>query len=303
MDAFIALLKKAMEKKELGVNSLASISGVSGAHISRILNGHRSAPSPKTIKKLADALNVDYNEFMKAAGHIDLCSILSNTPETINPIRETFTDYFKYLRDNHNEALVIEIMKNHEGMSKATAIAVLNHIVDNFKSLPIETQTQLFNSLVDKIELTGDEIKISANMPISSGGVCNNTISLPVYGEVRAGVDGYVLQEFLGTEPWIAKNGKYQNCYMLKIKGDNMYPRYFPGDYAVVMPQCDVESGDSAIVMVDDEEGLIKRIKKVPNGIILQSDNHLYEDREFYNEEANRVHIIGKVVDIKPSRL
>jgi repressor LexA len=143
-------------------------------------------------------------------------------------------------------------------------------------------------------------------MSVPSGKILlvgNPTISLPVYGEVRAGAGGYTLHEDLGTKPWVVTNGNYQDCYMLKIKGDGMYPRFFPGDYAVVVPQCDVESGEPAIVMVDDEEGLIRRIKKVPNGMILHADNPLYEDREFYNEETARVHIIGRVIDIKPGRV
>lgn len=143
------------------------------------------------------------------------------------------------------------------------------------------------------------EVLPKAAIPLENARV----ISLPVYGKVRAGVGGIALQEYLGTQSWIVKNGYCDGCYMLKIEGDSMYPRYFPGDFAIVRPQSDVDNGDVAIVIVDGEEGTIKRIKKVPNGIILQSDNSLHKDREFYGKDAAGVMIVGKVIDIKPGRL
>lgn len=131
-----------------------------------------------------------------------------------------------------------------------------------------------------------------------------NTYTLPIYGEVTAGPGGYALNEFLGTEQWITtKNGDGENYFMLRIKGDSMYPRFFPGDFVVVKPQNDVDSGDPAIIIIDGEEGTLKRVKKVANGMILCSDNSLYPDREFFDEKAASVKIIGKVVDLKPGRL
>ncbi|MCC5468363.1 helix-turn-helix domain-containing protein [Pelosinus baikalensis] len=70
MPTFGEYLKLLMENHKIGVNDLAELSGVSGAHISRIINGKRSAPTPKTLKKIATALNESYEELMKVAGHI-----------------------------------------------------------------------------------------------------------------------------------------------------------------------------------------------------------------------------------------
>ena len=132
-----------------------------------------------------------------------------------------------------------------------------------------------------------------------------NIYTLPIYGEVTAGPGGYALHEFLGTEQWITtKNGDGENYFILRIKGDSMYPRYFPGDFVVVKLQNEVDTGDSAmVIIIDGEEGTLTRVKKVANGIILHSDNSLYPDREFFDEKTAAVKIIGKVVDIKPGRL
>lgn len=55
----------------MSVNQLAMYSGVSAAGISRIENGKRGVPKPLTIKKLARALKVPYEDLMLLAGYIE----------------------------------------------------------------------------------------------------------------------------------------------------------------------------------------------------------------------------------------
>ncbi|MFD0679936.1 MULTISPECIES: helix-turn-helix domain-containing protein [unclassified Paenibacillus] len=63
-------LKKARESKGVSVNQLALESGISNAQISRIENGRRGIPKPETIRKLAEALQIPYEEMMEKAGHM-----------------------------------------------------------------------------------------------------------------------------------------------------------------------------------------------------------------------------------------
>lgn len=68
---FAFLLKQA--KGDRSINQYALHSGISAAHISRLLRELLDTPpSPETIKLLADkAMNdVTYNDLMKAAGHL-----------------------------------------------------------------------------------------------------------------------------------------------------------------------------------------------------------------------------------------
>jgi transcriptional regulator with XRE-family HTH domain len=67
---FGSYLKSVRVQKGISVNQLALQSGISNAQISRIENGLRGTPKPKTIRKLADALKVSYEEMMDQAGHI-----------------------------------------------------------------------------------------------------------------------------------------------------------------------------------------------------------------------------------------
>lgn len=67
---FGAYMKKLREERKFSVRQLAMKAGVSPAQVSRMETGDRGTPRPETIKKLAIALNVDYEHLMKKAGYI-----------------------------------------------------------------------------------------------------------------------------------------------------------------------------------------------------------------------------------------
>lgn len=67
---FGKFLKKKRTAKGYSVNQLALYSGISNAQISRLESGKRNPPKPETLKKLADTLDIDYNELLEAAGYI-----------------------------------------------------------------------------------------------------------------------------------------------------------------------------------------------------------------------------------------
>jgi transcriptional regulator with XRE-family HTH domain len=62
----------ALAKGDRSINNFALKSGVTAAHISRLLRGMvGNPPIPQTLKKIADNAhnNVSYEELMRAAGH------------------------------------------------------------------------------------------------------------------------------------------------------------------------------------------------------------------------------------------
>ncbi|MFN2744314.1 MULTISPECIES: transcriptional regulator [Bacillus] len=88
MTDFGSRLRELRERKKLTVNQLAMYSGVSSAGISRIENGHRGVPKPATIRKLADALKIPYEELMASAGYISAAAVNESRSgyDTINNI-------------------------------------------------------------------------------------------------------------------------------------------------------------------------------------------------------------------------
>lgn len=125
-------------------------------------------------------------------------------------------------------------------------------------------------------------------------------ILVPIIGTVKAGPDGLAYEDHMGME-WADEDATNGGDYVyLVVKGDSMINEgILPGDLALVRIQPDVNSGDLAVVIVDKEEGALKRVLKRGTGIILQSANPEYPDRLFAGEDVEKVKIVGKVKEIK----
>ncbi|GGG06821.1 hypothetical protein GCM10010912_59370 [Paenibacillus albidus] len=67
---FGVYLKQLREAQGLTINQLAAAAGISGSQISRIENGLRGVPKPATLRKIADATGVSYEELMDHAGYL-----------------------------------------------------------------------------------------------------------------------------------------------------------------------------------------------------------------------------------------
>jgi HTH-type transcriptional regulator, competence development regulator len=69
-DTFGGYLKELREQKGLTINQLAVLAGISASQISRIENGLRGVPKPATLRKIAEATEVPYEELMAQAGYL-----------------------------------------------------------------------------------------------------------------------------------------------------------------------------------------------------------------------------------------
>ena len=67
---FGSYLKEMRENKGWSINQLAQAADISGSQISRIENGLRGIPKPQTLRKMAEALEVPYEELMNKAGYL-----------------------------------------------------------------------------------------------------------------------------------------------------------------------------------------------------------------------------------------
>lgn len=63
-------MRQLRESKGLTINQLASAAGISGSQISRIENGLRGVPKPATLRKIAEATGIAYEELMNHAGYL-----------------------------------------------------------------------------------------------------------------------------------------------------------------------------------------------------------------------------------------
>lgn len=90
------------------------------------------------------------------------------------------------------------------------------------------------------------------------------------------------------------------NCdFTLVCKGDSMInARIFDGDVVYIKQQPDVENGEIAAVLINDEATL-KKVYKYPDKLVLRACNPLYDDFVYTADEATNIHILGKAVVFK----
>ncbi len=129
-------------------------------------------------------------------------------------------------------------------------------------------------------------------------------VRIPILGYVVAGIPIYAIQDILGYEEISHELSNTGEFFALRIKGDSMEPTFTDGDTIIVRQQPDVESNEIAVVLVNGDEGTVKRIKKDDNGIVLIGDNAIAFSPQFYsNDDIERlpVKIVGKVVELRRS--
>jgi repressor LexA len=81
-----------------------------------------------------------------------------------------------------------------------------------------------------------------------------------------------------------------------------MEPKLYNGDVVIVRRQPDIESGETAIVLVNGDEATVKQIKKEKNGILLIGHNtDVYAPHFYSNEDIENmpVQVLGKVIELR----
>ena len=117
---------------------------------------------------------------------------------------------------------------------------------------------------------------------------------------LKAGYDLWTNQDVEGYLE-VGKRDAERGDYFLRVVGDSMVGSHIYEDDLVFVQQCNsVNSGDIAIVMID-EKVTIKKVYFKNDNLILVASNLKYDDRYFDQEEIERqnIQIIGKVLFVR----
>lgn len=130
----------------------------------------------------------------------------------------------------------------------------------------------------------------------------NPVVSIPILGTVKAGYDYLAQENWIGAidvETSLVGNGK--EYFALKIKGDSMAPVFIENDIVIIKKQDDCENNEFAVVIINGDEGTLKKVKKTDSGIILQPLNPAYGPVMYTYEEVQTIpiKIIGIVKQLK----
>jgi repressor LexA len=118
-------------------------------------------------------------------------------------------------------------------------------------------------------------------------------VKVPLLGTIACG-EPILAEE--NIEDYINMPEKAKGTFALRCKGDSMInARIFDGDIVFIREQPEVENGEIAAVLIDDEATL-KRVYKTENSIELRPENPTFKPLYYQKEEMNKVRILGKAV-------
>lgn len=116
--------------------------------------------------------------------------------------------------------------------------------------------------------------------------------ALPLLGEIAAGTPIYADQQLETT----TCDDSLHCDFALRVRGDSMTGvRINDGDVVFIRSQADVDDGEIAAVLVNDEATL-KRVYHIPNGLQLLAANPKYAPMIYTVDSCDTIRILGKAV-------
>lgn len=192
------------------------------------------------------------------------------------------------------KGMTLEELGNKVGVGKSTVRKWENGIIANMKRDKISKVAEALGTTPaylmgwDEENKASDVLNIPNIFPIELK-------KYPLLGEIACGEPLFCNED---RESYILSGTGIDADFCLMAHGDSMInARILDGDIVFIKKQEEVENGQIAAVIIDDEATL-KRINYYPeqNMIILKPENSQYSDIILQNESLNHVRILGKAV-------
>ena len=124
----------------------------------------------------------------------------------------------------------------------------------------------------------------------------SNSSKVSVLGSIAAGTPIEAIQhevDKVALPEDLQKNGEY---FGLKVKGDSMVEAGInDGDTVIIKKTSTADTGQIAVVLIDEQEATLKRIRKKGNTIALEAANKNYDTKIY---ASNRIKIQGRLISL-----
>jgi len=190
--------------------------------------------------------------------------------------------------------LTLEQIGDAVGVTKSTVRKWESGNIENMKRDKISLLAKVLK-LNPVTFITGEYTELSNVYPVNQ----KNVFNVPVFDSASAGFGAAAVDYIVGYMPvYFEHPSSASSCICINVEGDSMYPKIENGDTIVVNKQTSVDSGSIAVVLIDGEEGLVKKVVYDKNSIELQSINPMYPPVRFEGNEIERVQVVGLVKKI-----
>ena len=124
----------------------------------------------------------------------------------------------------------------------------------------------------------------------------SNSSKVSILGSIAAGTPIEAIQhevDKVALPEDLQKNGEY---FGLKVKGDSMIEAGInDGDTVIIKKTSTADTGQIAVVLIDEQEATLKRIRKKGNTIALEAANKKYDTKIY---ASNRIKIQGRLISL-----
>ena len=157
---------------------------------------------------------------------------------------------------------------------------------------------KFFNVSIDY--LNGEESSKSDYINLPPPNITEDYTTFPVEVEIAAGYEHIALEDWEGDTVDISndylKGHNKSEFFVLRVKGDSMYPEYQDGDKVLVLKQPVVNySGQVGVAVYDGELATLKKIEftEGENWIRLVPINPAFPPKLIENEDLEYLRVLG----------
>lgn len=206
------------------------------------------------------------------------------------------------------EVLKLLRQKNNlNQMELAKIIGVSRSAISMYESGQREPDFETLETIADYFNVSMDYLHGKTlyetypnNLNLPEPTITENYTTFPVIGEVAAGFEHQALENWEGDTVNIPdtylKGRDKSEFFVLRVKGDSMYPEYQDGDRVLILKQPTVNySGQVGVVIYDDELGTLKKVeyKQGESWLRLVAINPAYSPKKIENENLDHCRILG----------
>ena len=124
----------------------------------------------------------------------------------------------------------------------------------------------------------------------------NKDIEIPVLGKIAAGTPVEAIQNEIARIPLPGNLERNEEYFGLRVQGDSMIEAGInEGDTVIVKKTDTADNGKIVVALVDDNEAMLKRIRRKGKTVALESANKNYETKIF---GPDRVKVQGILVSL-----
>ena len=148
-------------------------------------------------------------------------------------------------------------------------------------------------------EIFGVSIDWLTGYPQSNAEILSDNIyMIPVFKSVSAGLVTYADENVACYRPAEITNPlEVRHFFYCYVHGDSMEPVIPDGSIILVHKQNIVENGEVAVVILGDDNALVKRVVYGNDWVELRSENPNYKSLRFVKNDIQNIHIQGRVME------